>query len=297
MKFKNAFTMLELIFVIVVLGIIGKFGTEFLAQAYKNFISTNLHNKYQNQSSTALEFIAKRLQYRIKASVIEKNPTTKAFNLLEGAPTSDNDILEWIGYDSEGLRSGAWSGIYSKSASGAELMSPESNTTAINQNITALSHGGSGINDAAIYFIGSSSSVDTWGWDGALSNQLSDLHPMKPIKAGTSLEQFASDDTSANFSDIDLHTNQHNSYQLAWTAYAIVFDKTNQQLWLYSDYQPWKGETYENATQQFLIMEEVSDFKKKQSKGIITIKVCTINTKLKDLDEGEFLTCKEKTIL
>lgn len=296
MKTKNGFTMIELVFVIVVMGIIGKFGTEFLAQAYKNFISTNLHNRYQNQSSTALEFIAKRLQYRIKNSVIEKNPTTKAFNLLEGAPTSDNDILEWIGYDSEGLRSGAWSGIYSKSASNTELISPASSTAAINQNIATLSHGNSGINDAAIYFIGSSSGVDVWDWDGNNSNQLHDGYPMKPIKAGSNIEHFASD-ANGTFNNINKNTNKYNSYQLAWTAYAIVFDKANEQLWLYSDYQPWEGETYEDATQMFLIMEEVSDFKKKQSKGIITIKVCSTNDKLKTLDEGKFSTCKEKTIL
>lgn len=294
---KHAFTMIELIFVIIVIGIIGKFGTEFLAQAYKNFISTSIHNQYQNQSSTALELIAKRLQYRIKNSVIEKNQVTKTFNLLENAPLSNNDVLEWIGYDSDGLRSGAWSGVFSKSASGTELVSPESNTTAINDNIAALSHGNSGINRAAIYFIGSDSEVNSWGWDGTLPNQFDDVHPMKPIKIGSAVENFESDVSGKNFNDIDLNKNQYNSYQLAWTAYAVVFDKNNQKLWLYSDYQPWEGDTYDDAKQKFLIMEEVSDFKKKQRKGIITIKVCSINTKLKDLDEGEFLTCKEKTIL
>jgi len=42
MKTRAAFTMIELIFVIVVMGIIGKFGVEFLAQAYKSFIFSSV---------------------------------------------------------------------------------------------------------------------------------------------------------------------------------------------------------------------------------------------------------------
>ncbi len=297
MRNKNAFTMIELVFVIVVMGIIGKFGTEFLAQAYRSFISTKIQNKYQNQSATAIEFIAKRLQYRIKSSVVVRNVATFSdYELLEGFTSSGYDVLEWIAYDAEGFRNGAWSGIYSKSASGAQLDSPESNKTQINELILFLSDTNASISDAAIFFIGSDSSKDSWGWDGVAFTDFS--NSMKPIKAGTALTQFASNVTGVDFLNIDVKNNIYNSYQLSWTANAIVFDNATQELWFYYDYQPWKGEKYTDATtKKFRIMEEVSDFKKKQRKGVMTIKVCSINTKLKDLPEQEFLTCKEKTIL
>ena len=44
---RFAFSMLELIFVIVILGVLSKFGVEFLAQAYNNFIFSKINNTLQ----------------------------------------------------------------------------------------------------------------------------------------------------------------------------------------------------------------------------------------------------------
>jgi len=298
---KYAFTMIELVFVIVVMGIIGKFATEFLAQAYRHFISTKVQDKYQNQSQTAIDFIAKRLQYRVKASVIVRDQTnadnTANYKLLEGFQNNGYDVLEWVSYDVEGLRSQTWSGIYNKNLSNTELYSPETNTTHIDSLISTLSYGHSHITDAALFFIGSNSDKDSWGWDGVAINDFT--QSMKPIKVGSSTKQFASD-TTGNFSTLNLKNSIYNSYQLSWTANAIVFDSATQQLWFYTNYQPWEGDTYNDIgknIQKVLLMEEISDFRKKQRKGIITIKVCSISSQLKDLPEDEFLTCKEKTIL
>ncbi len=299
MSKKSAFTLIELVFVIVIMGIIGKFGTEFLAQAYKSFISTTLQNKFQNQSSMAVAFIAKRLQYRIKNSVIVRDIGTDDFQLLEGfAPATGYNILEWISYDADDLRYATWSGIYSKHKSGVELYSPETNTSAISALVASLAYKSSphlNISDTAIYFIGSDSSKDSWGWDGVKINNMS--NSIIPVKAGANIKQFASNVATGNFNSLNLKNKKLNSYQLSWTANAIIFDSANQQLWFYSDYRPWKGEKYTDAKNKQLIMEDISDFRKKQSKDIITIKVCSSNEKLKDLDEGNFLTCTEKTIL
>ena len=303
MNNKSAFTMLELVFVIVIMGFLAAIGSEALSKAYTNFISSKIQNTYQNQSATAIEFIASRLQYRIKNSVIvRKISDFTDFELLEGYQDPGHDVLEWIGYEMYGFRDGSWSGVYSKSLSGAELYSPESNSTAINARIDALSDTYAGINDAAIYFIGSDSDKNTWGWDGNGGVRFADLNQsMKPIQAGTALNQFAANVTNGDdFTAIDIQNNLYNTYQLAWTAYAIVFDKVTQQLWLYYNYQPWEGDKYTDSgknIQKVLIMDEVSDFKKRQRKGVMSIKVCSISEKLKDFGDGNFLTCKEKTIL
>ena len=303
MKNRTAFTMIELIFVIVIMGFLAAIGSEALSKAYTNFISSKIQNTYQNQSASAIEFIASRLQYRIKNSVIVREITNFSdFKLLEGENESSGyDVLEWIEYEMYGFRDGAWSGIYSKNLSAAELYSPESNTSAINDRITDLSDSHASLTDAAlshpaIYFIGSDSDKNSWGWDG--SGAFTDLNQsMKPIKAGSSLKQFKSNIVGVDFSSIDIKSGVFNSYQLAWTAYAIVFKKDAQELWLYYDYQPWEGDKYTAARNKVLIMEEVSDFKKRQRKGVLSIKVCSISEKLKNFDDGNFLTCKEKTIL
>lgn len=300
MKRKNAFTMLELIFVIIVIGILSKFGVEILAQSYKSYIATQVNDRFQNQSSAALEFIAKRLQYRIRPSVIVRNDSNFSdFHSLEGmGAQAGYDVLEWIGYDVDGLRAGAWSGIYSKSYVNARLYSQQTNTATEGNLINALSFGNSGFNDSAIFFIGSSSSQDSFGWDGNAINDFT--QSMKPVQTDANSSLFAPPAAFAdNFTTMDpsVQSLEYNTYQLASTANAIVFDTTNNRLQFCTDYQPWNGQTYNNNGHCYTLMNEVSDFKKRQNKGVITLKVCSVNNTFKDLPEGQFLTCKEKTIL
>ena len=82
MKNHSAFTMIELVFVIVIMGFIGKFGVEFLVQAYNSFIFTKINNKLQSSSATAIEFIGTRLEGRIKSSVIARTGEILSFDAL-----------------------------------------------------------------------------------------------------------------------------------------------------------------------------------------------------------------------
>lgn len=85
MRQKNnrfAFTMLELIFVIVVMGILGTYGVEFLARAYESFIFSKINYDLQSKSGATVEFISKRLEHRIKRSVRYHNLDTSTVNSL-----------------------------------------------------------------------------------------------------------------------------------------------------------------------------------------------------------------------
>ncbi|MBL1243627.1 MAG: type II secretion system protein [Sulfurimonas sp.] len=288
---RLGFTMIELIFVIVIMGIIGKFGVEFLAQAYKSFIFSSINNGLQAKSQFAVEMIASRLQYRIKDSVITRSSTD--FLSIGNASGSSYKILEWVGSDIEGFRGTtkpSWSGIIDINASSATLLiSPETNTTDINNTIAILSHqSGTSINDAAIYFVGAdSSALSGYGWDGSpISNQNASMHP---IKSGPNINEFVprvgNSLTANNFTGVDVYE----YYQLAWTAYAVGID-TNDTLRLYYDYQPWDGESYTDG-KSFVIMEEVSTFQFTSSGSLIKIQVCT-KTELKEV----YSLCKEKTI-
>ena len=184
MKFRKAFSMIELIFVIVIMGIIAKFGTEFLAESYKSFIFSKINNKLQANSATAVEFIASRLQYRIKDSVIAKIDKDD-FKALADADSSYT-IIEWVSSDAEGFRGLSkpyWSGIIDVEHSDANaslLISPETNTTEMNQLIKKLSYGDSDINSSAIYFIGSNNDINGYGWNGdALTDQTDVMHPIQ----------------------------------------------------------------------------------------------------------------------
>ncbi|SFV74460.1 FIG00469922: hypothetical protein [hydrothermal vent metagenome] len=288
---RSAFSMIELIFVIVIMGILGKFGVEFFAQSYSSFIFSKVNNTLQAQSQQAVEFVANRLQYRIKDSIIGRNPSDDSYVALSQANENDT-IIEWIQTDIEGFRGITkpyWSGIIdldNADANASCLISPETNTSAEDDLIDKLSYGDKGFNDAAIYFVGGDNDIDGYGWDGnAITTQDKMMHPIKlgdeiyqliPRKGGTT-------DTNS-FSGVDVYE----YYKLAWSANAVAIQDNN--LTFYYDYQPWDGEKYTDG-KSVVIMENVSTFRAIALGSVVKIQVC-VKSKLVE----EYAICKEKTI-
>ena len=304
---KQAFTFIELIFVIVIMAIIAKFGMEFLAQAYRNYLYQHIDAKLHEQSAAAVEYIASKLQYRIKDSVIIRKGSD--FKALEGEDSStDYDVLEWIAYDIEGFRGESdakplWSGLidkeYAHQTTPPDIYSPGTDTSKIDKLLKALSPRDKGVDDTAIYIMSSDSDVKVdYGWDGAINDQTYALHP---IKHDTNVSKFVSiwDDKDFTLLNSELKDAR---YKLCQTAYAIEFDTSdpdNKKLILHYDYRPWMGEKYDDEnTTEAVIMEHVSTFRKRQSFGVIKIQVCTKSSFVKraNTDEEQYSVCKEKTI-
>jgi prepilin-type N-terminal cleavage/methylation domain-containing protein len=297
MRIRKAFTMIELIFVIVVMGILAKFGVEFLARAYESFIFSSTNNKLQSNSASAVEFIANRLQYRIKDSVVIR--TTEAANitpLTNAVAGTEYLVLEWISTDIDGFRGTTlplWSGIVDidvgvDTGASAYLDSPGTDTGLTNELIQTLSYGtGTTINNAALYFIGSNSDINGFGWDGAIVDQTAVMHP---INSNLNPRQFIPNGGTFVGTDI------YEYYKLAWTANAIVISRdavTNKNtLTFHYDYQPWNGDRFDDAaTKKSVLMEDVSTFQSIAIGSIIKIQVCAKS----DLIE-EYSLCKEKTV-
>ena len=289
--------MIELIFVIVIMGILGKFGVEFLAQAYKSFIFTKINNELQQNSATAVEFIASRLQYRIKDSTIARTGAGALPVALGSASGDTYTVLEWVASDMEGFRGDSvplWSGILDLDASTKTLLdSPQTNTGLIDTLVQTLSYSGSStIADVALYFIGSNSDIVTgYGWNADLTEvnaQRGTMHPVTSVVGQPT--QFTSS-TGTDFTGIDLYE----YYKLAWTANAIVYTPgTNNKgtLTFWYDYQPWQGESY-TAGKDAVIMENVSTFRFISIDSIVKIQVCV---KSDLITEETYSLCKEKTI-
>jgi len=301
-KVRSAFTMLELIFVIVIIGILSKFGVEFVAQSYKNFIFSNINNTLQSQSATAVEFIASRLQHRIKDSIIARKDNGDFKALASSDYDQDATILEWIGTNVEGFRGDYlpyWSGVIDLDlCNSTKIVSPETNTTKINSQIGVLSNGGSTIDDSAIYFIGSNTDITTgYGWDtnnlatnlAMIDIQQGAMHPIR--KDATNENEFIPINGTTGADNNFTGVNVYEYYKLAWSAYALVHNTTDKSLRLHYDYQPWKNESYANA-KNFLLMENVSSFRFMAVGSIVKIQVCVES----DLTNEEYSICKEKTI-
>jgi len=310
MKNRFAFTMIELIFVIVIMGIIGKFGIEFLAQAYKSFLYTNVNHQLQSKSESAVETIAKLLEYRIKDSVIARESKGATPVPIGSASGDSYTMLEWIGVDNEGFRGTLapyWSGIIDlDSSSSTSLVSPSTNTTQENTLLQVLSENDSDITDIALYFIGSNSdTVKDYGWDGNLSYINSQKAAIHPVKNATDITVFEPADGANDFSGVDVYE----YYQLAWTAYAVVLEDYNDSdhtgtLKFYYNYQPWKDKNSDGSTDQCddapnvrssVIMDHVSTFKFIAIGSILKIQVC-VKSDILTKDGGDYSLCKEKTI-
>ena len=126
------------------MGILGKFGVEFLAGAYKSFIYSKINNELQSNSAATVELIATRLQHRIKSSVIARTTKASTVPVAVGSIIDGTDylVMEWIGSDYDGYRGNSdvvgnppnWSGILDLDAGNANLLdSPGTDRTKVDR--------------------------------------------------------------------------------------------------------------------------------------------------------------------
>lgn len=132
---RHAFSMLELTFVIVVMGILAKFGTDLFLKSYEGYARTILFNELQTKSAAAIQSIANRLRYRIKDSI------------------SSGDIgggsVTWVGYDAIGWQNGSWSGVIDVNAPATTKSSFVSPGTT-----GCMDEDGAATNDCALFMLG-----------------------------------------------------------------------------------------------------------------------------------------------
>jgi len=270
---RKAFTMLELVFVIVIMGILAKFGTELLYQTYETYVYSNTLNRLEMQSEMAVKQIANRLQYRIKDSTIARNTPGDAAEPI-GSNSGDELVLEWIGMDIDGWRSSGaptWSGFIDLAASSKDqLVSPGSTTASV---------------DGAIFFIGSDVDLTSnFGWGGAIGDQSASIHPVNIT--GTAITPTAGD-FSQSLGGV------YEFYEFSTSAYGIYLDV--DKLYFYYNYKPWNGESMTTvAGSRQLIMENVKTFQFTNIGDMLVIQICASDNDI--TGEGEYSICKEKLV-
>jgi len=300
---RKAFTMLELVMVIVVMGIVAVIGSDIIATLYQNYLKTQSISKLQAQTELALDQIAKRLQYRIKDSVIARDADGANPYIELSALTNQNyEILEWIGKSNEafiGEHNGTrvvpgWSGFIDldaveTNATSGTLKTSGSRLDYANQIISSLSYGEVDLNASAvsqrpaIIFKGKDTfNINNYGWNGVDGNytyrvtmQANDILDINETLPNTIYEQ----------------------YDLAWSAYALVpvGNAGDFNLTLHYNYQPWHNETYDaNTTRVAVLLEHVSSFRFKQIGETINIKLCVGDAN--QSGDYDFGFCKEKVI-
>lgn len=297
-KKRSAFTMIELVMVIVVLGIVASIGADIIASLYSNYLRVRTINRLEAQTEITLEQIAKRLQYRIKDSVIARKTTGDYLALSNSNVDDTYTTLEWIGYSNESLLETppGWSGFIDLNSSGTSsttktLNSPESNLTFVADTISALTDDALDLTagkEAALIFKVSYDAED-FGWGIAANSE------------GTAtIKVYENNSTAFKITSTTLPDTIYEQYYLAHSAYAIVpeGDTTTTppdfNLTLYYNYQPWLNKEYTDGNSSVLA-EHVSLFRFRQDQSIIHLKLCLHDANQTGMDD--YITvCKEKVV-
>ncbi|MCD8543762.1 MAG: type II secretion system GspH family protein [Sulfurospirillum cavolei] len=311
MKKHSAFTLIELVMVIVVFGIVAGIGAEILVKVYENYLRTRAINRLQSQTEITLEQIAKRLQYRIKDSVRASNDNGANWVALPNA-TVGYTVIEWIGISNEsflGEHNGAsvvpgWSGFLdmedtaNTNLAARTLSTPGSTLSYARDIILALTDGNVDMNIEggklpALIFKGSKPLYNV----NLYYNQGVNNYTTRVSRSTESAFHIPANDNIIDF-DNDGFGDLFEQYYLAHTAYTLVLSANAANdgfdLNLFYNYQPWEGETYAANGTQELLAEDVSTFRIRQEGDVIRIKLCIHDNNQNS--NFDFSACKEKVI-
>lgn len=302
---RSAFTLLEIIFVIVILGIVASIGTQIIVQVYERYITQKAIHNSSLKTELAATQLANRLAYSIPSAVIAREDDNRFYGTAAIPDNSDANILEWIGYDADSFgsifnanRRPIWSGYCDTAASTKNAIStPGSRLRKLNTVVRHLSGSNTRMFDGAILF--PDITPHSVGFSETDRNDTR-IHSIAGRTGNTIL-------------NLDLVPNArtiHEHYKLAWTAYAVVptqldeatlkargFKTTDEifDLTLYYDYQPWDGEKYSDAgVKSQLLITNVSVFRFTGSADSIRIKICQRET---TGGTHTINSCKEKAVI
>jgi prepilin-type N-terminal cleavage/methylation domain-containing protein len=277
---QRAFTLLELILVIVVLGIVSAIGAEIVAKVYENYLIQRAHNRASIKTELAALQIANRLRYAIPGTIYRID-TANGLEAIDSPlnPASDYKGLQWVGYDGDSFeavtgnaanaadRRPGWSGFVDLEDPATDinhLKTPASNLALTNTIIGNLSPSGKGIADAYIYF-----PYDPTAYQ--VSAVAADVITL----------------TSAASKTLQEH------YKLAWSSYALVVEGGD----LFLDYDfiatPAANAAARNNATRRLLLKNVSTFKFKGAGRTLRFKLCVDERIGEDYN---ITSCKEKAV-
>lgn len=314
---KKAFTMLELIMVIVILGIVASIGSSVIANIYENYLLQRATHRASLKTELAAQQIANLLSYRVPGTTLAREPAALDNYLLVTDPTTANDdthtLLEWIGTDSDGFSASTrppWNGFCDVDASSqTAIKTPGSDLTLANTIISKLSDNevtlSGSVQYPAIFF---KTDTDNWyAYDSTGSPQIRyDILTCMGVVSndvGCISSVGSSAAETLNFQTQGSTTKKFISehYKLAWSAYAIrpIPNGTgNFNLELYYNYQPWHGERH-TAPANYVgkhatIITNVTVFKFAESGNTFRFKLCAQENIGADFN---ITICKEKAII
>jgi len=311
-KEKKGFTFVELIFVIIILGVISSIGSSAIVQTYESYILQRSVHSASINTELAINQLANRLTYRMDLSLLARQPGRTGtvegtdFYPARSVPLekrNDYRALEWISYDSdsfEAYEAPSWSGYADLIASSfATVISTGSDNTKLNSIIKHYTGTTDGSGGALRFMTARYDSNLSRGYSSACLYGGSATGCLFPVNIGSDKTSF--DFPAAGAGDRTAGAMVYSEfYQYATSAFAVVPENEGTinglkvyDLTLYYGYQPWQGENYKNGRSATLL-KNVSVFRFRKEENSIRLKLCVIE-RINDTDEISI--CKEKAVI
>ena len=266
---KKSFTLIEMIFVIVILSFIVSGGLMVASKIYKRNLIASKSLSLAFNTELVIDKLANRLYYRIPFTAIGYNPSNHDFKYLGDISDNDNNytVFEWISesFDIEnGLNFSGFADLYASSK--PVLSAIDFNASDINETLNNKFNTNTDFNNtAAIIFAGSFDRGDeaaledynnSFGWHGNEAKYIFTISDYNQSGNDTNLSLKNYDGSDIN------HARIYEKFYLVDSAYAIAKgsdintsadciknldipnNEINNTLFLFYDYRPWKGETF-----------------------------------------------------
>ena len=263
---KKSFTMIELIFVIIILSLIATGSFKAIQMLYERYYQANTITKFSITSQNVLDQMGINLYYRIPNTAIGYSPSDGDFKKLDEVNDSKYKIFEWISgaFDAKhrtitnGISYG-YSNFIDLEASNSNtltLVAKDFNITDINQTLNNVFDNSNDLNQTVgIIFAGS---IDTGDIENDYNNSYG-WHGYKHKKIFL-VNKFTQDNNDSNLTmNDDIKGNRiYAKYYLPASAYAIArgadinksasclngLNVDNNTLLFFYNYRPWNNETF-----------------------------------------------------
>jgi len=317
---RKAFTMIELIIVIVILGIVAYIASGLIAQTFLAYNYTKTTTRSNMKVENALTLIGNRLEYALPNTIVKrKSATDNSIAPINTAP-ADYEVLEWVGYDGDGFGATeyenngtsfdynpAWSGFCDiKNSNNQDILTPGSNLRLANtilKRLTQAKYGNKGLAGSAIFFPGNYDYYDI-GYSNTSGYNSDKIAVIYNYTSRPSERHLALNSQIKRITEV---------YKLAWSAYAVVptnctTDTNNVRscdLELRYNFRPWLN-TAGNIIEEYnilggshkayhsTIINNVTVFKTYATQNRVHIKLCVRENY--DIGNKKASICKEKVV-